>query len=270
MEFSEFSTAKLWTDVAARVNTLGVTIYTLQAGAADSRFLPEIEGGRTSANARLFARENPRQTLAFLATETGGLMIDVTANESAGVDRLVRDLGAFYSLAFAPDPAGRAGLRSIRVEIDRPGADLRYRQSYRRQTDHERIAYQLAALFQTERWDNPLELSLAVEPGNPPAQGKARLTVPLAGLGVVDQGDGTRAGRLTVYMMLRKRGGRVVPMRQRTFDIPMPSAGAAGPAGTYVFEVALPDFAAEVALAALDEYSGKLAYVRGSPPASVR
>ena len=43
-----------------------------------------------------------------------------------------------------------------------------------------------------------------------------------------------------------------------------------GPAGAYVFEVALPEFAAEVALAALDEYSGKLAYVRGSPPASIR
>lgn len=261
MESSEYSTAKLWTDVAARINTLGVTIYALQAGPGDSRFLSEIEGGYTSAapaTARQFARENPRHTLVFLAAETGGLMIDVNGNETAGVDRLLADLGAFYSLAFAPATSGRVGLRAIRVEVDRPGAELRYRQSYRRQTAHERIATQLEALFQSERGDNPLGLSLAVEPGKPSAQGKARLTVPLAGLGAINHGDGTRVGRLTVYLMLRKRGGKVVPMRQRTFDIALPTAGAADANGVYVCEVALPSFAAEVALAALDEYSGKL------------
>jgi VWFA-related protein len=265
MEFSDFSTARLWTDVAARVNTLGVTVYTLQSGDSASRFLPEIESiqSRSSSTARMFASENPRETLAFLAADTGGLMLDVTSNEAAGVSRLVGDLGGYYSLAFAPTVDGRGGLRRVRVEVEQPGATVRYRQSYRLQSAHERVADQLAMLFEAERMENPLGLRLAIVPGKEPAPTKATLTVPLNQLTFVEGTDGARAGRVTVFLAGKRRGGGIHAVRERTLDLALPAGHDESGAKTYTYEVTLPDSFAEVAVAILDEYSGKLAYAKG-------
>jgi hypothetical protein len=260
LEFSEFSTAKLWTDVAARVNALGVTIYTLQAGDASSRFLPEIENGSGLPTARMFARENPRHTLSFLAAETGGLFLDAANVEAAAVGRLLDDLGGYYTLAFAPSPTGREGLRNVRVEVAAPEARVRYRQSYRLQTQHERIADQLVAVFDAENPENPLAVRLALDSKAEPPARSARISVPFDRLEMLENAERARAGRLTVFVTMRKPNGRVSPVRSRTLDVSLP-AGATSRGEAYTYRVDLPDEqAADVAVAVLDEFSGRLAF----------
>jgi VWFA-related protein len=259
LEMNEYVTASLWTDVTSRINTLGVTVYALQAAESGAQYLPEAELGAIPMAARQMADQNPVDTIALLARETGGLLARGGRGVEQEVARLVADLGGYYSLAFTPRRGGAPGLRKIRVQVDRPGLDLRYRQSFRLQSRDERIALQLAELFDAERVDNPLALSLDVRTVVGAAETRRlRLVVPFDRLSMIASPAGGEEGRFTVYVAVRgAKGGLSAPRRKAIV------ARRADPkALAYTFEVALPERAGEVAVAVVDDYSGTVAFAR--------
>lgn len=257
LEVTGYQMATLWTDVAARLNVLGVTTYTIQAAEAGSAFLSGIEGQIVPMSVRTMATQNPVDTLALVARETGGLLLQAGRGADAEIARLMDDLGGYYSLAFAPDPQSRPGVRKIRVEVAREGVRLRHRQSYRMQSRDERISGQLAELFEAERIDNPLQLRLDVTRAAG-AEPRLRVVVPFDQLSMIASPAGGQEGRFTVYIALRRESGRVLPPRQRAI-----TAERADPkALAYTYEVALPDERGDVAVAVVDEYSGAVSFAR--------
>jgi VWFA-related protein len=258
LSLAEYSNAELWHDVTARVNALGVTIYPILFGENENRFLVEVRGGTMTPSSVFTARQNSRDTLALLADATGGLMIDAVRDTAGELGRLVGDFGGYYSLAFTPHAAGRAGVRRIRVEVDREGVELRFRESYRQQSRDERITLQLADLFESERYENPLALAVDVHRPAPGEAPRLRVVVPFDRLSLIDSPAGGQEGRFTVYVAVRREGGRVLAPRQRSIV-----AQRADPkALAYTYEVALPPERGEVAVAIVDDYSGTVSFGR--------
>ena len=258
LESTGYQMASLWTEVAARLNVLGVTAYTIQAAEAGSAFLSGIEREIVPMSVRSMATQNPVDTLELLARETGGLLLQAGRGADDEIARMLADLGGYYSLAFTPDPAARPGVRKIRVEVAREGVRLRHRQSYRLQTRDERIGAQLAELFEAERVENPLQLRLDLRRVEGEAEPRLRLLVPFDQLSLIDSPAGGQEGRFVVFVAVRRENGRVLPPRQRAIV-----ARRADPnALVYTYELALPGERGDVAVAVVDEYSGTVAFAR--------
>lgn len=258
LSVAEYSNAELWNDIAARVNALGVTVYPVLFGEVENRFRSEVPGGAMTASSAAVARQNARETLSFLADATGGLMIDAVRDTANQLGRLIGDFGGYYSLAFTPRLDARAGVRRIRVEVDRDGVDLRFRESYRLQSRDERITLQLADLFEAERYDNPLALAVDVHRPSAGEAARLRVVVPFDRLSLIDSPQGGQEGRFTVYVAVRREGGRVLTPRQRSIV-----AHRADPAAlAYTYEIGLPPERGEVAVAIVDDYSGTVSFAR--------
>jgi VWFA-related protein len=259
MQFMEYSNAELWRDVAARVNALGVTLYPLLAGDANALFQSEVEGQTMTSTSWSAVRQNTREPLSFLAEATGGLLLDVTSGEAAQLDRLLADLGGYYSLAFAPTESARPGLRELAVAVDRPGVAVRHRRSYRLLGRDERVAMRLAELFEAEHVDNPLGLALDVRADPDAGARRLRIVVPFGRLSMVESPAGGEEGRFTVFIALRRDGGRLALPRQRSIVARRADAAATA----YTYEVTLPaESFREVAVAVADDFSGAVAFAR--------
>jgi VWFA-related protein len=67
--------------------------------------------------------------LSGVATATGG--IEIRADDlDAGIDRIVDDLNNYYLLGFTPADPNDTKYRDLEVQVNRPGAKLRYRHGY--------------------------------------------------------------------------------------------------------------------------------------------
>jgi VWFA-related protein len=258
LEVAEFANAELWRNVAARVNALGITIYPVLFGDAESRLRSEMPGGTMTATAASVARQNSRETLDFLAAATGGLMIDAVHDTAGQMARLADDLGGFYSLAFVPPSEPRPGVRRIRVEVDGDGLALRYRQSYRLLSRDERIHWQLTELLSGGRVDDPLRLEVDVRRADGAEPARLRVVVPFDRLSLIDSPAGGQEGRFTVYVAVQRAGGRLLAPRQRSIV-----AHRADPAvRVFTYDVALPEVLGDVAVAVADDYSGTVGFAR--------
>jgi hypothetical protein len=83
--------------------------------------------------------------------------------------------------------------------------------------------------------------------------------VPFERLSMIASPAGGDEGRFTVFVAVRKEGGRLLPVRQREIV-----ARRADPkALAHTFEVSLPESNGEVAVAVVDDYSGTVAFARG-------
>jgi VWFA-related protein len=260
-ELPGYSNLALWRDVTARVNALGITVYPILFGDVEGRFHTEMQGLSTMTSSAAFtARHNSRDTLSLLADATGGLMIDAERATAEQLARMLDDLGGYYSLAFTPDAGAGTGLRPIRVEVGRDDVALRHRDAYRLQSRDERIALQLATAFEIERLENPLQVSLELQPAaDAAATPRLRLVVPFEPLALVASPGGGEEGRFTVYIALRRDNGRLLMPRHRAIV----ARRAEPTAAAYTYDVELPaEPASEVAVAVADDFSGAVAFAR--------
>src|SRR5271163_2478902 len=165
------------TDAANRAD---VSIYSI-----DSRgLLAAPPGGDTTANAAtgtsLFTgasvfhqtdqREDSRDTLATLSTDTGGKAFFDLGDLSDAFPAIQRDNGGYYLVGYnlGPDVKHDGRWRSIRVKVNVPGAHVRYRDGYYAPRDFQHLEkedrdQQLADAINS---DHPVvELPVAVETG---------------------------------------------------------------------------------------------------------
>jgi VWFA-related protein len=165
------------TDAANRAD---VSIYSL-----DSRGLfATAPGGDTTANAAtgnsMFTgasvfhqtdqREDSRDTLATLSTDTGGKAFFDLADLSDAFPKIQQDNGGYYLVGYnlGANVKRDGRWRAIRVKVNVPGAHVRYRDGYYAPRDFQHLekedrAQQLADAVNS---DNPVvELPVAVETG---------------------------------------------------------------------------------------------------------
>jgi VWFA-related protein len=258
MDMVSYEMGPYWTAVAAQLNSLAITVYPVQTAEAGSRFLPTVEGRINSAAVQLMAQSNPVDTLSLLARETGGLLVRAGRGIDTQLDLLTRDLGGYYSLAFSPPAGATQGVHRIRVEVDRPGVDLRHRQSYRVLGRDERVTAQLAEAVAEERFDNPLALKVDLRRAEGGGEARLRIRVPFTRMTLIPSPQGGEEGRITVFVAVLGDEGRVTSPRQRTIVAHRGDAAAQ----VYTYEVGLPADPGTVAVAVVDDLTGTVSFAR--------
>jgi VWFA-related protein len=271
---AQFDNTGLWQQLTAQANLLGVTFFTFEAagmGGVDG-VDPSLHSRLGSPGTQSGARRNRQDTLALVATETGGRAILDQNDVSRGLAAMLADLRSFYLLSFRP-PAGEPGkVYRLRLESTRGGITLRHRQSYRFRSQDERIADRLVASLIHDTEANPLGLALDVQPG--PAKGAAprsgagtkvrvRLTLPTARLTLLGDPAGAE-GAFTVYVAALRGDGALTAVRQTRRRLQVPAAGdKAGASRDYVYEVEMPLPSGEhlVGVAVVDDLGGAASFV---------
>ncbi len=115
-------------------------------------------------------REDSRDTLATLSTDTGGKAFFDLGDLDDAFPKIQQENGGYYLIAYnlGPDVKRDGRWRSIHVKVNAPGAHVRYRDGYYAPRDFQHLqkedrAQQLADAVNS---DNPVvELPVAVETG---------------------------------------------------------------------------------------------------------
>jgi VWFA-related protein len=266
-ELTQFNSANDFTELTADANTYQVSIYAVQAVGLGGRQRGQVDRAITSQETATTAWLNSQDPLFMMSEETGGEAILNTNQFEPAFVGMVEETRQGYQLAFTPPKPSDGKLHKLHVEVDQPGVDVRYRRSYRRKTNEERIADGvLSALFH-DLQENPLNARLEMAKTASVTRNVTNLTmrvhIPLAGLVMVP--DGTiQMGRFTVYVGVKDGHGSIMPVRHKTLPITIATADLErDPEQEYIYEVEIPVRGRDnvVAVAVRDELGGSASYV---------
>lgn len=257
-------------EVASDSSANRVTVYTLEAtglrgDAADmsvgsSQFRPSLLTQRMLTG-------NLQHSLFVMAEQTGGKAVLNANRFDQALDDLAEDQGTYYSLGYRPGHAGDGRVHLIRVEVDAPNYQLRYRKSYRDKPLETRIAERALASLLFDIGDNPLGVRAETGEAAALAGGghrvPVRIWVPLAGLTLVPDAGGLE-GRLRVVLAVSEPDGSLGAVRQKLVPIEVGPADGEGRLPEQLVEVSV-DLAGDshlLALAVRDEIGGETSYLR--------
>lgn len=184
--------------IARRANALDVTIDSIDArGLMGEGVSASNEDPLASRTGTAFlARQDSQTGLINLARETGGLAL-VNANDlQKGLTRVYEESSTYYSLGVNLSKLGGAGYRQIRVEVAKPGYEVRARRGYNvlSADDRARAGTRAALLTNISYASLPVQLKVS-----PPTKGKklydvpVRVVVPASALTFLPEGDQSKA-----------------------------------------------------------------------------
>jgi VWFA-related protein len=249
------------TDLAAQANASGVTCYTLHT-AGGVRFSPiaaESSGaagpGRSIA---MSARHGIEDSLAYLASATGGLALSPGGDPGDTIARLPDQLIRNYSLGFRPRVSSDPAAHRVEVRVRREGLRVRHRESYRFKTIDELLSELTYAALLFEPRPNPLMAAIAIVGFEATDQGlfevAVEMTVPMAKLALVPS-KGSHVGQLKVFFAVKDEQGRASPVRVQSFPILIPNTSlptALGQTGTFAWKMIARDGPHELAVTVRD------------------
>ena len=225
LEMREFSTRELWATLAAEANTRRVTLNSIQASGIEASGRATVDGARASATTERFGQRNRQDPLVVMAEETGGEAVLNTNNVAPAVAELIALDSARYTLAFAAPRPGDGEAHRLRLEVSRPGVELRYRRSYvSRSPDQEVIDGVLAALHHGFE-DNTHRLQLAAK-RLPNSRVSLEVRVPLGSLVLLPEGDEER-GLFTLFVSALDSRGIGTGIHQKS--VPLRNMLGGGP-----------------------------------------
>jgi hypothetical protein len=260
----QYDTSVEWNRLAAHANAHNVAIYPVQASGLESISLSGAV--RVSQDTARLGHQNRQDTLVLLGRETGGKAILNTNDFRTHVAEMIEDSRAYYLLGFRPGASESGARHAMRVDVDRPGVQVRHRKSYQSKSADERVVISMMTTLLHARQENPLraEISIVpVRPGEARADHRAtlRIRVPFEALTMFPEGS-TRHGMLTVFLATRDlEEGHVTPVRQASIPLLIPDEA---PEDAFVYEVEMPVTLArhEVAVAVRDDFGGETSYLR--------
>ncbi|HET9766216.1 MAG TPA: VWA domain-containing protein [Thermoanaerobaculia bacterium] len=253
-----------WQRLAARANGVGVPLHalTLRAPGSAGESIAAQERG-PSAVVMGGAAMAAGDVGALLADETGGRVLIADATVAEQVETVMAPRQG-YLLAFAAPSAADPRTRRVRVEVKRPGAQVRHRLSYATLGGDWKMIDRLFAALYLGAGENPLQLRVEAPKVSAAAPRRLRVALPLARLTLLPEGE-VAQGRFTVFVVTRDAAGALSAVREKEVPVRLPATGlAAAQQRDFVYEVALPATAVplEAAVGVRDELSGELAFVR--------
>ena len=285
LDAATYSTSEDLRKVASHASANRVSLYTLQASGLAALASSTAAFGAEERLLQLpsvasIAADNDKQSLVYLAHETGGRAIIDTNDFGGGLGRMREDLATFYSLGYAPKHQGDGKEHHIEVRVKRPGAQLAYRRNYRDKPPLEQAADRTLAALLHGYEDNPLGVTVEMLPTTELPNGHflatARLLVPLFKLATITRGD-VHEAKLRVMVIASDPGGEATALRQVEVPIVVPHLQALTAFGqSYAYEVGMELTAGEhvVAFGVRDELGATTSYLRQklrvSAPAAAR
>ena len=259
--------------LAAHASANRVSLYTLQASGLSVVASAESVLGGDSRLLQLpsiasIAADNPKQSLVYLAKETGGRAIVDTNDFTRELGRMRENLAAYYVLGYQPAHQGDAKEHRIEVKVKKPGVRLEYRRVYRDKPALEQVFDRTLAALVHGREDNPLAVTVEIGPAQPLANGHfrvdVRLLVPLFKLATITHDD-VHEGKLRVMVMAGEPGGATSEPRQIEVPVRVPHLQALTAFGQkYAYDVGLELAAGEhtLALTVRDELGATTSFLR--------
>jgi VWFA-related protein len=240
-----YSSAQSLREVTSHANANGVTIYPLQAkGLTAVGAEPAADVRSATIESEQTTRWNSQDSLANLASETGGTASLQRNDLDVVLSNVVRDLDRYVSIGFEP-PAARpetrgfareGGAHSVEVTTTRKGVTLRYRRSYRDVDENSLVVDRLLAALYLGAADNPLAARIDrinqvnqvkhLKGQKPNAEGfTLRVIVPPGNLTLIESGGG-RSGLVAIHALrLDERGLSPARRIQATVNLPTSHAG---------------------------------------------
>jgi len=224
----EFDVAARLRALAAAANANRVTFFAFEASGLEAPGSASADIGEqrmVSLAVESARTANLEDTLNVLAEETGGRAFLNRGDWEKALAAVGSDLETGYSLGFAPGHAAEGAEHRLEVRVRVPGARSRARQGYRHKSADERLSDRTLGMLLAETGENPLLVALAADPPQPSGRrrfvSRLQLTVPLAGLSLLSEGEGRR-GRLRLFLVVRDAAGRTTPVQafDLAFDVP--------------------------------------------------
>ncbi len=248
-------------ELTRHANANRVTIYALQAtGLRSSRGESASAGSRArggvSRGAGTFdrsRRNSDRRGLELIARETGGRVV-LNQNEFGDeLDRIAREMGTYYSLAYEPPAGGDVLDHRIEVRVSDGSLNARYRRGYLEKSASRWLLERIEGALNLGISDNPLEVRLGAGELSSGGEGSFRLPlhvmVPVERLAFMPRQEGASA-EIVVRVLARNTSTRALVMFDKTFVVPG-SPGATGfadltivlelPEGTHLTAVGVQD-----------------------------
>ncbi len=232
MEMARYDTSRDFESLAAQANAHRVSFYTLDAGG----LRPDLFGGAeytairspgTRSRISSAAEANHQSTLRYLANRTGGRAI-VNRNE---VLPPLREVGAalqtYYSLGYPERQAGDGRYHRIRVEVNRPGVQVRHRDGYRSRSSSDRMFERVRAALAYSFEDNPL--GIQARPGDAVRRSRSeylvpvQVRIPLANVVLLPQPDGKHEARLRLFVAAIDDQGRASGVEEVPIGFRLPA-----------------------------------------------
>jgi hypothetical protein len=261
---------------AAHANAGRVTIYALGSPTVPSAISADMGAGDTwTANEEWIANSNTRTSLESLALPTGGLSALDDGGALVALAEMRADLESYYSLAYEPREGGRGRDRKLRVEVLRPGLEVRHRSAHRVRTGTELMAEHARSALLFGREQNPLGLTVevgAVESGAKRGQSELplTLTLPFAELVLLPAGA-FHEGRLSIHIAATDEEGRTSAVASSEVPVRVPNEqlfAALSQPLVYRTRLAIRDTRQRIAVTVRDELGNQVATkIVGHPPA---
>lgn len=256
-------------DVTSDAASNRVTIYSLEAAGLRGDAADMTVASRQFRPSNLTLRmqvANLQQSLFILADETGGEAV-LNANRFAEeLGEVAEDMGTYYSLGFTPRHGGDGEAHVLRVEVDAPHHQVRYRKAYRDKPLETRIAEGALASLVFGYEENPLGMALEVGEPTPGDAGRyrvpVRVRVPLAAL-VLNPSASSLVGQVRLVMTARDGDGNWTPVRQKMVGVrAAPGEEPAGAERMFEVEIELPAGEHVLVVGVRDEIGGAISYLR--------
>ncbi|HVS62700.1 MAG TPA: VWA domain-containing protein [Thermoanaerobaculia bacterium] len=219
----------------AHANSNRVSFYTIDAGGL------RVRSGMGAENATInnqipvsvavdgVRARNLQDTLRLMADRTGGQSILNTNDVSAGLERMARDVGNYYSIGYRAPTTDRGRYHRIEVRLANPqkGWELRHREGYRDKSVEAKVADGARAFLIHGYQTNPLAVTLDVGNQSETAEGLVavpiEVRIPLDKLVLLPRGEIYEA-RLRIYFGATDEEGREAPMQELPFDLRIPAS----------------------------------------------
>jgi hypothetical protein len=272
LDMQKYSVASDLDALAAHANAHRVAIYSLQASgaAALASSSAALDGDqallRIPEVARIHAA-NYEGALSSLSSATGGKAIFHANQIAQDLGDLWDDLSTHYSIGISPGRKGDGRQHRIEVKVKQPGLRVRNLQSYRDKPVIEQAVDRTLAALLYDIEENPLGVTLEIDPALPGDKGlftiSVRLRIPLFKLAILNR-DKKFVGNLRLLVATQSPSGTVSPVRQVEVPLNIPEAEVLRALGQfYVYNLSLQVKEGEqrVALAVRDEVAGTTSFL---------
>jgi VWFA-related protein len=235
MEMARYDVSRDYHGLAAQANAHRVSFYTLDAGG----LRPDTFGGAeytairspgTRSRINSAAEASHQSSLRYLAERTGGRAI-VNRNEVFPVLHEIGEaLQTYYSLGYPERQAVEGRYHSIKVEVKRPGVQVRHRDGYRSRSINERMIDRVRTALSYTFVDNPL--GVEARPGEVLRRDRneylvpVQVRIPLENVVLLPRADGKHEARLRLFVAAIDDQGRASGIEEVPIGFRLPAEHA--------------------------------------------
>jgi VWFA-related protein len=259
-----------WQRLAADANGQGVSFYALVPSTVRQSLGGNIDSVTNAVTtlASTTSAQSELEGVQLAADETGASVLYRGTALGAELTKSLSDLTRYYSLGFTPSGPESDRVRRLRVEVERPGVELRYRKSYARKSREQEVADRLLTRLLHGVGENTMGIKLSLAEAAAGAAAAAdrrlRIDIPLRNLTLLPQGEQQR-GLFAAYVVVKSKRGAISQVRRSTVPLSVGAAElVANPGREFRYEVSLPAKieldGALIAVALRDELSGEVTF----------